>query len=167
MIFTSSQATKDPSSSLYATTKRIGEVEADRYNKQYGNIKVLRLSNVYGGKYYLKYKNSVISKFVNAKMKNESLVIHGDGTQTRDFIHVHEVCRCIEMCLNNIPLLEPVDVGTGIKRQIKEVAEKISDKINYEEGNVGTTSSVADIEPIKSIVGFEPRDMLDNYLSNI
>lgn len=167
MIFTSSQATKDPKSSLYATTKRIGEVEAERYNKQYGNIKVLRLSNVYGGKYYLKYKDSVISKFVNAKMKKKHLIVHGDGLQTRDLIHVHEVCRCIEMCLNDTPLLEPVDVGTGIERSIKEVAEKISDKITYEEGNVGTSSNVADIDPIKSIMGFEPKDMLDEYLNNV
>ena len=168
MIYTSSQAAKSPQSSLYSTTKRIGEVEADRYNKQYGDIKVLRLSNVYGGNHYLKYKSSVISKFVNAKMKNEPLTVHGDGSQTRDLIHVFEVCRCIDMCLNNTPILAPVDVGTGISRSIKEVAEKISDNIEYDkEVGIGVSDNIANPEMIKSIMGFEAEDKLDDYLNNV
>lgn len=168
MIFVSSQAAKDPLSSLYATTKRIGEIEAERYNNQHSNIKVLRLSNVYGGRYYLKHKNSVISKFINAKRNKEPLIIHGDGTQTRDFIHVNEICRCVDMCINDIKIPEPVDVGSGIERSIKEVAEMISNNVKYNESvSGGIGGNIADITKIYKYVGFEPQDKLQEYIQSV
>lgn len=168
MVFTSSQAAKNPLSSYYAYTKRIGEIEADRYNQQYGNIKVLRLSNVYGGNYYLKYKSSVVSKFINAKMKDNPLIVHGDGSQTRDFIHVFEICRCIDMCLNDIKIPEPIDIGSGIERSVKDVAEMISYRIEYDDKvDGGTSGNIADISDVYNLIGFEPEDKLQQYINSV
>jgi UDP-glucose 4-epimerase len=165
MIFASSQCAKNPGSSLYATTKRIGEVEAMRYNNKSGNIKCLRFSNIYGGLLYLEKKTSAVSKFMKAKSKNESLIIHGDGSQTRDFIHVDEVCKAIETCLSDEKIKYPVDVGTGIARSVKEVANMISDNIIYEkERDVGSSSSIANIEDIKKLTGFVAKDKLKEYI---
>lgn len=165
MIFTSSQAAKDPLSSLYATTKRAGEVEAERYNNQYGNIKILRLSNVYGGTYYIRTKNSVISKFINAEKRKENLVINGDGSQTRDLVHVDEVCRCINLALNEVKISYPIDVGTGISRSIQEVADMISKNQKYNpEGIVGAENNIADTSDAYNYLGFQAQDKLEEYL---
>jgi len=167
MVFASSQCAKNPGTSLYATTKRIGEVEAMRYNNKNGNIKCLRFSNIYGGLLYRQKKKSAVAKFLNMKSNGEPLTIHGDGSQTRDFIHVSEVCRAIEKCLSNERIERPVDVGTGIERSIKELAEMISDDIVYEkERSVGSSSSIADIEGMKEATGFIANDKLKEYLAN-
>ena len=166
MIFTSSQATKTPSSSLYATTKRMGEVEAERYNNQCGNIKVLRLSNVFGGKYYVKNKSSVIAKFINNIRNKESLIVTGDGSQTRDFIHVSEVCRAINSCLNDTKISHPIDLGIGKGRTIKEVAQMLSDDIVYDnESSIGVESNIADTSDIYNYLGFQAEDKLEEYIN--
>ena len=68
-------------------------------------------------------KKSVIANFINAKLRSEAIVIDGDGNQTRDFIHVNEVCKAIERCL---PLYGiEVDIGTGKERSINQVANML------------------------------------------
>jgi UDP-glucose 4-epimerase len=158
VIFTSSQAVKSPTNT-YSMTKYVGEQIVKKYH---GNI--LRLSNVYGGNGYLTKKTSVIANFVNAKMNNQPIIIHGDGSQTRDFIHVEEVCRAIELCLCKFNLT--MDIGTGIPRSIKEVAEMLNyDKIEYMESATGVSSGTSEVSTAKKTIGFVARDKLTEYLT--
>ena len=56
----------------------------------------LRFFNVYGTHTdRTKSANGVISAFVNKIMNGDTIQIHGDGTQTRDFIHVNDISRAI------------------------------------------------------------------------
>lgn len=169
MVFLSSQAAKEPLSSLYATTKRIGEVEGERLNIQGAKIKMLRCSNIYGGKDYLRMKSSVVSKFLNAYKNNEPLVIHGDGSQVRDFIHVEEVIRCINLCLGfkDIDIPHPIDVGMGYGRKVGDVAKLISNNIEYQEDRgVGTSSNVSNPNEIYKLIGFHPQEKLEEYIKS-
>lgn len=169
MIFTSSQGAKDPKSSFYSLTKSIGEHEAQRYNKNGADIKVLRLANVFGGMKYYRYKTSVMAKF--AKMYNEGqpLTVHGDGTQTRDFIHCHEVCKCFMACMGTVAKFDkPMDLGTGIERTIKEVAKKFTSNIEFsDERTGGVESNVANTKPLHDEIGFQAEDRLDEWINQI
>jgi UDP-glucose 4-epimerase len=52
---------------------------------------IARPSNVYGPRQRAGLEGAVVAAFVHQAFTSGSLVIHGDGTQTRDFIHVLDV----------------------------------------------------------------------------
>ncbi len=52
---------------------------------------IARPSNVYGPRQVVGLEGAVVAAFVNGAAVNGRLTIHGDGTQTRDFVHVRDV----------------------------------------------------------------------------
>ena len=79
----------------YALTKKMGEDLVMHWNKVY-NLKVVstRFFNVYGtrsrtsGTY-----GAVFGVFLAQKLAGEKLTIVGDGSQTRDFTYVSDICE--------------------------------------------------------------------------
>ena len=81
---------------------------------------VLRLFNVYGPGQTGPYAG-VIAKFVERAKRGLPPVIYGDGTQTRDFIHVADVARLVEVVLDR-GVAGVYNVGTGRAVSIRELA---------------------------------------------
>ena len=170
LIFTSSQAAKDPHDNFYATIKRICEIEADRLNRMGADIRVLRLTNVYGGNKYLEKKNTVVKMFIKAKQEGKEMIINGDGSQQRDFIHVYDVCNAIWLCGNREKgFLMPVDIGTGIGVSIKKLAEMVNTLFTFDEKSamIGTSKSVANPNRALKLFGFKTQYELSNYLKGV
>lgn len=115
-IFASSFAAQEPVS-LYGATKAV----AEQFVLREGGV-VLRLSNVYGGDGFLEKKDTVITRFLEAKGRGEKAEIYGDGEQTRDFIHVNDV---IDALLEAPTHHGTHNICTGIQTSILELAEII------------------------------------------
>lgn len=167
VIFTSSQAAKDPYDNFYASIKRICEVEADRLNRLGADIRIFRLTNVYGGDKYIERKDTVVKKFIVAKKKNHSMIINGDGSQVRDFIHVDDVCDAIYKCMQREKgFLLPVDIGTGEGVSVKKLAEMVGSMFTFDEKSdtIGIMKSVANIERAYKLFGFKAKHKLLTYL---
>lgn len=169
-IFLSSQAAKFPSN-VYAVTKFLGEKMSTFYNKRSGDIVVLRLSNVFGGDKYLDLKNSVVARFAIAYQQEGKVLINGDGSQVRDFIHVEDVCEAIRLALeyNGEPIVNPLDIGTGLATTIKELAEKFKG-LEYELNGkdlVGVHSNLANPDFAKEILKFRPKKRLEDYIRTL
>ena len=173
VIFTSTQAAKIPDANLYGMTKRIAEIEAERLNKIDADIRVFRLTNVYGGIGYLENKDTVISRFVKASRNNEDIVINGNGSQIRDFIHVNDVCRAIYkgLMLEDTQKLDdmikqPMDIGTGRPLSILELAKifKIPFTFNRNSNKIGIDRNVADTKLAKDILEFETKESIEEYI---
>jgi UDP-glucose 4-epimerase len=81
---------------------------------------VLRLFNVYGPGQTGPYAG-VVSKFVERAKRGLPPVIYGDGTQTRDFIHVADVAQFVEIVLDR-GVTGVYNVGTGRAVSIRELA---------------------------------------------
>ena len=81
---------------------------------------VFRLFNVYGPGQAGPYAG-VVSKFIERAKRGLPPVIYGDGTQTRDFIHVADVARLVEVVLNR-GADGVYNVGTGRAVSIRELA---------------------------------------------
>jgi len=81
---------------------------------------VLRLFNVYGPGQTGTYAG-VVSKFIERAKRGLLPVIYGDGTQTRDFIHVADVARFVEVVLDR-GAAGVYNVGTGRAVSIRELA---------------------------------------------
>lgn len=110
--------------------KRIGELQAEAYNIQYGkdNISIVRPANVYGMWDNFDPENAmVIPSLINRIMSGESpLVCWGDGTPIRDFIYAGDCADgMIHMVENGVT--DPVNLGSGTGVTIKEIAENIRD----------------------------------------
>lgn len=76
--------------SPYGASKLAGEGYCSAYYKSFAIETVaLRFSNVYGPG--SSHKSSVVAKFIKQALAGETLVIYGDGTQTRDFIYIDDL----------------------------------------------------------------------------
>lgn len=170
VIFTSSQAAKTPKDNIYAMQKRIVEIKAEELNKKNKtDIKILRLTNVYGGLFYLKRKDTVIKRIVDCKRYNENFNIYGDGNQIRDFIHVDDVCKAIYKCIvSDLKIKYPIDIGTGIGTSILQLVKMSKNNFIFDYNNkmVGTKKNVANIFNAKNILNFKSDLKIENYLNN-
>jgi nucleoside-diphosphate-sugar epimerase len=100
---------------VYALTKLAGEHLLDMYRQRMGYDDVsLRLFNVYGPGQNLKHPYAnVTCKFAHAAALGESVQLFGDGTQSRDFIHVDDVVEAM-LRVARAPCRHRVyNVGTG------------------------------------------------------
>lgn len=88
MVFASSFAVLNPTN-IYAMTKYLGE----KIVLEYGG-KVVRIANVYGGSNYLEKKNSAVAALMKGTWEERGL-----GEETRDFVHVEDVCETLILAL--------------------------------------------------------------------
>ena len=129
VIFASSAAAAEPSSP-YGTHKKMTELECKGYSSLYNVDTVsLRFFNVYSEdqKYGGVYSTAIAAWFEMIK-QNKPLRFDGDGSQTRDFIHVDDVVNCLIHCMEYRTDFDGSvhDVGTGESHSLAEVRTFIS-----------------------------------------
>lgn len=92
----------------------------------------LRFFNVYGSRQDPSSPYSgVISIFMDRMQKGEAVTIFGDGTQTRDFIHVSDVAACLMAAMRTLesgtlPDMSALNVCTGRAISIAELAQAVA-----------------------------------------
>ena len=113
---------------FYGATKISGEAMCRAYSDRYGLKFVgLRYMNVYGprqdqrGAY-----TGAIPTFLNRIDANESLVVHGDGSQTYDFVYVEDVARANVLALQAKVSDCFYNIGTGLKTSIRELMDTLA-----------------------------------------
>ncbi len=119
--------------SPYGLSKFCGEEYIKLYSRLYGiKYAILRYSNVYGERQDPRGEAGVISIFIDKILNNERPTIFGDGTQTRDFVYVGDVCDANLMALkwkNN----ETVNIGTSNETSINKLFNIIAKELNFKE----------------------------------
>lgn len=108
--------------------KRMGELQADAYRIEYGweDISIVRPANVYGPWDNFDPRNAmVIPSLVRRAAEGENpLVVWGDGSQVRDFIHSRDCASGILQVFEK-GIREPVNLGSGAGVTIREVVETL------------------------------------------
>ena len=157
----------------YSASKVAAEKFCHMYSNLYGlETIVLRYFNVYGdrspkiGQYA-----PVISIFNRQKDDNQPITIIGDGSQRRDFIHVSDVVNAnILAAITEVDKLyfgQVFNVGSGKNYSVQEIADKIDTNQTYLSPRLGEVQiSLANIEKIKSIFGWNPKVDLMEWISN-
>ncbi len=80
----------------------------------------LRYANVYGPRQNASQEAGVVALFLRRILEGDSLVIRGDGSQTRDFVYVQDVVRA-----NLLAMTSPggtYNIGTGRATRIEQLA---------------------------------------------
>jgi len=112
----------DPSSP-YSASKAGGELLARSYVKTYGlNVMVTRSSNNYGP---FQYPEKLIPVLVIKALNDEPLPIYGKGTNVRDWLHVEDNCRAVDLVLRKGKPGDVVNIGSGNEVSNIEVAKTI------------------------------------------
>jgi GDP-L-fucose synthase len=109
--------------------KRMGELQCEAYEKQYGEGKcsIVRPANVYGPYDNFDLKNAmVVPSLIRKAFENEVLDVWGDGSPIRDFIHAKDVARGMIFAVEN-KITKPINLGSGTGVTIKELAETVAD----------------------------------------
>ena len=158
--------------SPYGVTKATGEEYLRVFHELYGlPVVALRYFNVFGPRQSANQYAGVISIFINRALKNEPLVIFGDGKQTRDFIYVKDVVKANVLVAESKRANGRVfNVATGKQTSILELAQKVigitgaNASIVFGKPRPGDIRhSLADISEIRKL-GFEPEWSLEDGL---
>ena len=80
--------------SPYGASKLCGEGYCHAFRGSYGLQTVaLRFANAYGPR--SEHKKGAVTAFIKRALQGDPLVIYGDGSATRDFLYVEDLCRGI------------------------------------------------------------------------
>ena len=133
------------------------------------NAIILRLFNVYGIGQSLEYAG-VITKFKENIQNNSPLIIFGDGSAIRDFVHIDDVVNAIILSISHSKN-SLCNIASGISTSISELAQimiALSDKdikISNESLRSGEIMfSSSDISLAKEILKFTPKITLKHGL---
>jgi UDP-glucose 4-epimerase len=110
--------------SPYGASKLAGEGYCLAYHGSWGlGTVVLRFANLYGP--YSGRKSSVVAKFIKEILAGRAITIDGDGSQTRDFIYVGDLCQAILLALQSQVSGEIYQIATGCETSILELVSRI------------------------------------------
>jgi UDP-glucose 4-epimerase len=113
------------------------KLAADRYARLYHELYdletvALRYFNVYGPRHGGGHYSGVIDVFLDQARAGDALTVHGDGSQTRDFVHVDDVVQANLRAATTDAVGEAYNVGTGESVSVHELAELVVDVTNSE-----------------------------------
>jgi UDP-glucose 4-epimerase len=162
----------------YACSKAIDEFLGLAYYQQYGlPVVVARFFNTVGPRQTGQY-GMVIPRFVERALKDEPLLIHGSGKQSRCFGYVGDIVGAVIDLMNckdaagrvyNIGATEEITIEDLADKIIKMTGSKSRKKyISYEEAYGRSFDDmmrrVPCLDRIKRIIGFEPKTGLEEML---
>ncbi|GAB5493150.1 MAG: NAD-dependent epimerase/dehydratase family protein [Phototrophicaceae bacterium] len=166
----------------YATSKAIDEFLALAYHYEAGLPVVLfRLFNTIGPRQTGQY-GMVVPRFVQWALKNDPIMVYGDGGQSRSFGNVHDIVDAIyRLSLSEEAVGELFNIGNNQEITILELAQLIKERtgssseiqvIPYEEayttpGFEDFRRRVPSIDKIGDTVGWEPRTNLSETIDQI
>lgn len=112
--------------SCYDEGKRVAETLFMNYHQQNKvRIKIARIFNTYGPRMHPN-DGRVVSNFIVQALKNESITIYGEGTQTRSFQYVDDlISGFIKLMATREDFIGPVNMGNPGEFTILELAQKV------------------------------------------
>jgi UDP-N-acetylglucosamine 4-epimerase len=164
--------------SPYGVSKLAAENYVQFFNDFYGLETVsLRFFNVYGPRQgFASSYSGVITAFMSRLLKGQPPVIHGDGKQSRDFVHVDDVVSANILALQSKNAVGGVfNIGSGTAITVYELAkilQQITDterlKPIFAESRAGDIKHCSgDIHKAEEILGFHPKIQLEDGLSKL
>ena len=110
--------------SMYDEAKRFAEALTMSYhNQNHVDTRIVRIFNTYGPRMRLN-DGRVLPNFVGAALRNKTIPIHGNGSQTRSFCYVDDLLEGINRLMES-NTSDPVNIGNPEEVTILEFAKEI------------------------------------------
>lgn len=166
--------------SYYAVTKYAGERYVHIAPNHPGlkkplNVTSLRMFNVYGARQSLSNPyQGVLAIFIGRVLRNEPIIIHSDGEQSRDFVYVTDVARAWADTLENPDTIGQVmNVGAGKPISVNKLCDLVLNvfgksrndfPVQYAPAQPGDIRhSIADITRIQNILNWSPQVDMEEH----
>lgn len=150
----------------YKASKLAGEMFAKVYTELYELPTVcLRFANVYGSE--RQHEDNVLAALSKSKKDNGKIVIFGDGSQSRDFVHVLDVCRALLIAAESEIKGNEIDICTGKMWSLNEIAKFYDCPVEYQGERVGDINQLIMQGPKKAadLLGFTTEYELQDNIS--
>lgn len=129
LLFT--EQTPLQASSPYSASKASADLLVLAYYRTFGlPVTISRCSNNYGP---YQFPEKLIPLMIAKALKGESLPIYGDGQNVRDWLHVEDHCRAIDLILHQGRIGEVYNIGGRNERTNLEVVQTILKLLNQSE----------------------------------
>lgn len=162
-------------SSPYGASKLAGESYCSAYFRSFGLPTCsLRFSNVYGPGSHR--KNSAVAKFTKSAISGSPITVFGDGNQTRDFLHVSDLVRAVELAISNPASCgEIFQIASGSSTSVNKLLSLLgaswarrgitSPPIFHERARAGEVrESSFSISKALNVLEWKPQATIDAYL---
>lgn len=147
----------------------VSKVAAEQYLFTIGRLSgfetvALRIFNAYGpGQQLPPVHAPVIPQFIQQILGGGSVVVFGDGRQSRDFVYIDDVIEALILAATAPEIDQQIiNVGSGIETPVHELIEQIATvagtKANVlynSETTGGIARLVADLTKARELLGFE------------
>jgi len=165
----------------YSTSKAVDEILAHVYWKEKAVPTIIvRLFNTVGPRQSGAY-GMVIPRFVSQALAGRPLLVHGDGKQSRCFLHVKDVVRPMIQLMGHPGAVGQVfNLGSQEEVTIEALARLIirvtgsSSRIEYipyeeayEEGYEDMPRRVPDTGKLRALIGFKPTVNLEEIIKGV
>ncbi|MBF0553581.1 MAG: SDR family oxidoreductase [Nitrospirae bacterium] len=156
----------------YDECKRCAETLFFDYHRQHDlKIKVARIFNTYGPR-MLQNDGRVVSNFIIQALQDKDITVYGDGSQTRSFCYVDDLCDGLIKLMNSPDeVTGPVNLGNQGEFTILELARKVIDMTASKSKIVflslpadDPTQRQPDITLARDVLGWQPSVPLDEGL---
>lgn len=132
LLFT--EQTPLQASSPYSASKASADLLVLAYYRTFGlPVTISRCSNNYGP---YQFPEKLIPLMIAKALKGESLPIYGDGQNVRDWLHVEDHCRAIDLILHQGRIGEVYNIGGRNERTNLEVVQTILKLLNQSESSI-------------------------------
>jgi len=153
--------------STYGVLKVAAERYVGLYARQYAmSADILRCSNVYGPGEPTHGSQGLIGVTRAALRAHRPVVVYGDGSARRDFVHVDDVAETVVALAARPDGVRVLNVGSGRSDSVLDVIEAVA-------ASLGTTATLEhrpgratdvpvvqlDVTRLRSLVDIEPRDL--------
>lgn len=159
--------------SNYAVTKYAAEryVHLAAARRDLGfdlNVTSFRMFNVYGERQSLTNAyQGVLAIFIGRVLRGEPIILHSDGEQSRDFVHIDDVARAWISAIDQPETFgEVINLGTGTPTSVNQLCDwvlaafghtRASYPVVYEPAQPGDLRrSAADISKAQRLLGWAP-----------
>ena len=165
----------------YSEAKAMDELHALKlYKHKSFPVTIARFFNTVGPRQSGGY-GMVLPRFVKAAISNQPLTVYGDGTQSRTFCSVADVVDALVLLMDsNEGIGQAFNIGSTNEITITELAQKVIKLTNSTSEIIYKKHSevfgdhfeepqrrVPDISKIKKVVGWQPKQSLDEVIIEI
>ena len=149
-------------SSPYSASKAAGDMLCLAYYRTYKTpIIISRCSNNYGP---YQYPEKLVPFFIKRLLDGENVPVYGDGSNVRDWLHVIDHCRAVDLILHKGRIGEVYNVGANeehpnieITKKMLEILDLPEDRIKFVEDRPGHDVRYAiDSSKIQRELGWKP-----------
>lgn len=159
--------------SPYAASKASSDLLARSYFRTYGlDVRITRCSNNFGTH---QFPEKVIPLFVTNLIDGKKVPLYGDGLNIRDWLHVDDHCRGIQLVTDGGRPGEIYNIGGGTELTNRELTTLILTTCGFDDSMIERVADrlghdrrySVDWSKINTELGYSPQNSLDKSIGSV